>query len=85
MRSVKTSELKANLARYLRLAQAGETIEVLDRGRPIATLRGIGREGELVTLPPLKDPGELGRLKSKVVAPPRTDVVNLLLDDRRRR
>ena len=85
MKSVKVSELKANLAKYLRLARAGEAIEVLDRGRPIATLRGIGSEGELVTQPPAEDPAKLARLKSKVATPPKTDVVDLLIGDRRRR
>ncbi len=85
MKSVKTSELKANLAKYLRMARSGETIEVLDRGQPVATIRGIEAETSFSTVPPLGDPRELSRLKSKVQSPPKTDVVGLLMDERRRR
>ena len=84
MRSVKTSELKANLAKYLRLARSGETIEVLDRGQPIAVIRGTEKHERLATIPPLKSADGLSKLKSEVEEVPKTDVVRLLLEDRRR-
>jgi antitoxin (DNA-binding transcriptional repressor) of toxin-antitoxin stability system len=41
MRTVNIATLKAKLSEYLRLAQSGETIKILDRRRPIAELSGI--------------------------------------------
>lgn len=38
MKSIKVSELKANLSRYLRLASRGTRIVVTDRDDPIAQL-----------------------------------------------
>lgn len=38
MKSIKVSELKANLSRYLRLAARGNRIVVTDRDDPIAQL-----------------------------------------------
>lgn len=38
MRSIGVRELRQNASKYLRLVEAGETIEVTDRGRPIAKL-----------------------------------------------
>lgn len=35
-------ELRQNASRYLRRVEAGETIEVTDRGRPIARLVPVG-------------------------------------------
>ncbi len=38
MRSIGVRELRQNASKYLRLVEAGETIEVTDRGRPVAHL-----------------------------------------------
>ena len=38
MRSIGIRELRQHASRYLRDAQRGETIEITDRGRPIARL-----------------------------------------------
>jgi prevent-host-death family protein len=38
MRSIGVRELRQQASRYLRDVQAGETIEVTDRGRPVARL-----------------------------------------------
>ncbi len=84
MKSVKTSELKANLAKYLGLVRRGETIEVLDRGQPIAIIRGANKLEGLATDLPLKAPQDLGKLKSDLEKVPSTDVVRLLLEDRRK-
>jgi len=62
MRSVGVRELRQHASRYLRLVEEGETLEVTDRGRPVArlvplptadgesTLDRLRREGRL--LPP---------------------------------
>lgn len=41
MATVGISQLKAQLAKYLRMAQSGVEVEVLDRGVPIARLVGV--------------------------------------------
>ena len=41
MRTVNVATLEAKLSEYLRLVRAGETVRVLDRRRPVATLSGI--------------------------------------------
>ncbi|MBI4405605.1 MAG: type II toxin-antitoxin system prevent-host-death family antitoxin [Deltaproteobacteria bacterium] len=84
MKSVKTSELKANLAKYLRLVRSGEMIEVWDRGHPIAVIGGIEKNHGFTTIPPLKNPADISKLKSEVAKAPKTDVVRLLLGHRRR-
>lgn len=38
MRSIGVRELRQNASRYLRLVEAGETVQVTDRGRPVALL-----------------------------------------------
>lgn len=38
MKSIGIRELRQNASRYLRLVEAGETLEVTDRGRPVALL-----------------------------------------------
>ena len=38
MRSIGIRELRQHASRYLRDAQRGETIEITDRGRPVARL-----------------------------------------------
>jgi prevent-host-death family protein len=38
MRSIGVRELRQNASEYLRLVEAGESVEVTDRGRPVALL-----------------------------------------------
>jgi prevent-host-death family protein len=38
MRSIGVRELRQNASAYLRLVEAGESVEVTDRGRPVALL-----------------------------------------------
>jgi prevent-host-death family protein len=47
MRSIGIRELRQQASRYLREVQRGETIEVTDRGRPVARLVPVPRAGEL--------------------------------------
>ena len=48
MRSVSVTELKANLARYLRTVRRGTEVQILERGVPIARLVALPgvREGD---------------------------------------
>ena len=41
MRTVNIATLKAKLSEYLRIVRKGETIRILDRRRPVATLSGV--------------------------------------------
>lgn len=45
MERIGVRELRQNASVYLRRVQAGETIEVADRGRPVARLIPIGGAG----------------------------------------
>ena len=44
--SVGTRELKTRLGTYLRLVRSGRSFVVTDRGRPVAELRPLSREGD---------------------------------------
>lgn len=62
MTSVGVRELRQRASELLRLAEGGETIEITDRGRPVAVLG------------PLPDRGPLARLRSVGdVRPPEND------------
>ena len=50
MRSIGIRELRQEASRYLRAVEAGETIQVTDRGRPVALLSPITRAGTLAQL-----------------------------------
>ena len=50
MRSIGVRELRQQASRYLREVQQGETIEVTDRGRPVARLVPVPRAGDLAEL-----------------------------------
>lgn len=50
MRSIGVRELRQQASRYLREVQRGETIEVTDRGRPVARLVPVPRAGDLAEL-----------------------------------
>lgn len=41
-------ELRQRASELLRLVETGETIEITDRGRPVAVLSGIPRAGDVV-------------------------------------
>jgi antitoxin (DNA-binding transcriptional repressor) of toxin-antitoxin stability system len=52
MKRIAVSELKSNLSRHLRAAEAGEIVEVMDRARPIARVGPVPREAEEVEVIP---------------------------------
>jgi prevent-host-death family protein len=68
MDSVGVRELRQNLSVYLRRVEAGEALEVTERGRPVALLTPVGaREDPLIRLvaagraeAPRSAPGDLG-------------------------
>jgi prevent-host-death family protein len=66
MREIGIRELRQHASRYLRAVEGGETIEVTDRGRPIALLVPIPAEGGLDAL-----------VESGRVAPARGDALAL--------
>lgn len=64
MTSVGVRELRQRASELLRLVEAGETIEITDRGRPVAVLAPLPAQGSLARLRAagdvsLADPGEL--------------------------
>ena len=50
MKTIGVRELRQNASRYLRDAEGGETVEVTDRGRPIALIVPIPRGDALSVL-----------------------------------
>jgi len=46
MRRIGVRELRQNASKYLRLAQAGETIEVTDRNVPVALLTPLPKKAK---------------------------------------
>ena len=50
MRSIGVRELRQQASRYLREVEQGETIEVTDRGRPVALLVPVPAESRLEQL-----------------------------------
>ena len=67
MRSIGVRELRQQASRYLREVERGDSIEVTDRGRPVARLVPIPRSSRIDALlasgdisPAAGDPLELG-------------------------
>ena len=50
MRSIGVRELRQQASRYLREVEAGTSIEITDRGRPVALLVPVPTEGALAQL-----------------------------------
>jgi prevent-host-death family protein len=91
MKQVSVTELKNSLSRYLRLAKRGEVIEIIERSVPIARIQGLPDLGEAgMALDELVLEGVVSRaaaaprpdfLRSPAL-PCRSDVVNVLVDQR---
>jgi prevent-host-death family protein len=80
MKSVGIAELKARLSAYLKDVEAGESITVLDRRRPIARIVPAGSRATGLVLRPRH-----GALHDEPLPPPlglTTDAVAILLEDR---
>lgn len=82
MKRVKIAELKDNLSRYLRAVEAGDEVEVTDRGRPIARIVPITRGPRII---PAKRPFSEIRKKRYPPANWPVDSLQLLLEERRER
>jgi prevent-host-death family protein len=63
MRSVGIRELRQRASELLRLVQAGETVEVTDRGRPVALLSPIP---DLSPLEQLRAAGEISEVEGTI-------------------
>jgi prevent-host-death family protein len=83
MKAVRIADLKAHLSEHLRAVRRGHPITVLDRDTPIATIEPV-RPGP----PPLKVRKGKGSFKDIKLPPPLKldfDIVELLMEDRRKR
>jgi prevent-host-death family protein len=67
MKRVGVAELKNNLSRYLRAAEAGETIEVTDHARALARIVPAAGSGRRITIQPATRP--LAELRARRLAP----------------
>ncbi len=101
MKTVKSSELKAKLAQFLRLVRSGEEIEVTDRGIVIAKIIGIfsnknpqshglslnnnESDFELKTIPARKPMKDLSKLKSTAKLSDKNEDVVHFLTESRRK
>ena len=85
MKGVQIAELKSRLSEHLRKVRAGRTVTVLDRNTPIARIVPYAESGAslAVRAPMAGSPA----LKDIALPPPlgsRRDIVELLLEERRR-
>lgn len=81
---VRIAELRDNLSKFLRRVENGETLEVLDRDRPIAHLVPIKDEGTRIR--PAKRPfSPKAHQHYTRLGPPGFDILDVLLEDRRKR
>jgi prevent-host-death family protein len=85
-KDVGVAELKARLSEYLRAVRRGRELTVYDRDQPIArVVPYAGAEGRLQVREPLRRYRTLGAIPLPAPAPPGTDPVSVLLEDRRAR
>lgn len=86
MTRVQIAELRDNLSRLLKAVEAGEEIEVLNRDRPVARIVPVNESNEQLTIIPAKRPfSEIRDVRYEPLGPPGFDIVELLLEDRRKR
>lgn len=85
MTRVRIAQLKARLSTYVRAAQAGTRITVLDRDTPVALLVPLPDRHELRMLPPRHKSNNPWRVPRISRMDSDGDIVELLLEDRRRR
>ena len=85
MKSVRIADLKSHLSQHLREVRAGRTLTVLDRGTPIARIVPIGWDDDVVITPPSAPITSLAKLRLPAPVRMQVDVVDLLLQDRRKR
>ncbi len=84
MKIAAISQLKSQLASFIRMVKSGETVEVQERGIPVAYLKPIESE-KIAFVPARADPTALSKIVSKITPPKNFDVLDMLAEDRRRR
>ena len=84
MKRVGIAELKDNLSRIVRGVEAGETVEVVDRGRPIARIVPVFAKRR-VTIVPAKRPFATIRDRTFEALAPGIDSLELLREERAER
>jgi prevent-host-death family protein len=88
MVSVGVRELRQRASELLRRVEAGETIEVTDRGRPVALLTPVPEAGPLERLRAAGDvsapAGDLGELPSPLPIAPGQEPPSVVLERLRR-
>lgn len=82
MTRVGIAQLKAHLSEHLRAVEAGGTVEVLDRDRPIAHLVPVPAPVTLAVVRKAACPLDLAALPPLTVPLGPTDSLRWLLDDR---
>lgn len=81
MRRVGVAELKNNLSRYLRAAEAGETIEVTDRARALARLVPVDAPRRTTIRPATRS---LAEIRARPIVPLRLGIdLATILDEER--
>lgn len=81
MKRVAISDLKSHLSEHLRAAEAGETIEVMDRARPIAKVVPMSHdEGSLELVPPARTFASVRRVPLAPIALRMTSLEALRLE-----
>jgi antitoxin (DNA-binding transcriptional repressor) of toxin-antitoxin stability system len=81
MKQVRIAQLKARLSEYLHTVRRGETVTVLDREIPVASIVPIRQPG-LRVRKPASDAPALKRLPLPAPLALRIDVLELLLEER---
>jgi prevent-host-death family protein len=81
MKRVGVAELKNNLSRLLRSVEVGETVEVMDRARPIARIVPVPRR-KPIEIRPAKRP--FASIRDRVYEPttPDIDALELVREER---
>lgn len=85
MKIAAVSELKAKLARYLRMVKSGEDVEIHERGVPIARLSRIKTQSSLAITPPQKPAETMAKYRFSVKPKAKFEVVDFLREDREKR
>jgi prevent-host-death family protein len=82
MKHVGIAELKSRLSEFLRIVEAGESIAVLDRNRPIAHIVPIKERPALRIRKPVAGSVPPNRVSLPKAAQIDFDVLDLLLEER---
>ena len=85
MKQVRIAELKSKLSEYLRAAQRGQTIAVLDRNTAIAQIVPIREQAQLRIRKPAAGAPAPGKVPLPAPSKRRVDIVALLLEERQTR